>query len=618
MTSSLPTEHLSPTQLKAYSALESDKSIKIQSSSFMALVDILNLIIIDKTLIIACDLHTKRLMEDYRSHHSLVEQNEQKEQLAIHYKQQIRALKESYSNSFPLDKEPLTRQYKSLLLSNELSLADTIYIDPRLKQTPGDIHQTHENLETLIATHKRTWERYEDIDPLKEHFYTSEDQDSLQSYLAMWTTTVKSIRNDMQKGLQQIVDTEKYRILSVKKQLTQHLINYQHSRNEEELNIIKKKIAFILTDLPRNSFKDFSDLVMFAVSNWESATSKYLTKYRRRFNSRNQESVLIFEAIKELKVVLRDIENNGYLKLEIASNPLSYETQILQVEDLLNQLQYCEDWIEDEHKYIAWKRFYLTLDQSEKTYIDTLTSLDSTALSKQLIYIELQNWKEEVVRNGIPTIDRSLAVFEAYKDINATIDWSSILLTSESTKADFHINYNGVIYSLTKASSTQADSTIIIEDKLLNDIKPMVTLDYYNQSNQANYLTTAVVASKAHLRTFQSRSLNIISCLDEVDTTHMLTVLSGNNINELKGESIAELIKGSILDEDKEKVIIVYDELLNVQLTAHYFWQRLVLQSLATAGYKVISINTSDIFEHMGLSKQLAPYLMSNASPYQV
>lgn len=618
MTLLLPTEHLSPTQLQAFTAIKSDLSTAVHSASFMALVDILNLLIKDDIVVIACDIHCLRLMEDYKSLHSLEEDGAQVHQLYREFQKEINTLRASYANSHPLDKDPLARQYKAVLKDNGLSIADNIQLDPRLQSIPVEVYQNAINIESILSTHKKTWVKYHEIDPLNEGYYQHDDQNSIDQYLGMWMSTVITIKNDIQKGLQQIVDTEKYRILSVKKQLTQHLINYQHNPNEEELNLIKKKIGFIIVDLPKDSYTEFSDLVMFALSNWESATRKYLSRYSKRINNRNQESALIHEATQELKMVLRDIENNGFLKLDITTTPLSYETQIAQVDTLLTQLQFCQDWLEDEQDYIQWKRFYATLDLPTQNVIHALISLDANEVSQQMMYMKLQAWKNEMLKDGIPNVDQSLALFEAYKNITSTINWSAVNLISQSTKADYHIHYDGVKYSLSNINQSESGATIVIKDKVLYQIKPMVTLDYYNQSNQATYLTEAMVATGATLRTFQSRTLNIISCLDEVDTSEMLNTLKGNNINELKGESLFDLIKGSILDEGKEKIIIVYDDLLNVHQTEHYFWQRLVLQSMSSAGYKVISINTSDVLEHIDLSNQLAQYTASYASPLSV
>ncbi len=618
MTPFLPTEHLSPTQLQAYTALESNQSVQVQSASFIALIDILNLLIIREPITIACDLHTKRLLEDYQVHHSLVEPSIPTDEVSLLFQNEMTRLKEAYAHSYPINKASLSRQYKALLEVNGLSIKDEILLHPSFKDTPDISTLSSERLETIIASHKKTWVKYIDIDPLNETFYSTDDSNSLQQYLNLWINTVRAIKNGMQKGLQQIVDAEKLRLESIKKEVTQHLINYQHHQSRSELDLIKKKMGFIMSDLPKSSFQEFTDLVMFALSNWESATQAHLKRYSKRFNSRNHESALIQEGIQELKVVRRDIENNGYLKLEIASHPLSYETQILQVEDLLQQLQYASHWLVDEKEFIEWKRFYSTLEASEKSIINTLTSLDAIDVSKQLAYINLQSWKDESTAQGIPSIDQSIALFEAYKNISATINWSHVNLISESSTSDYHLSYDGVTYRLTNVYGKDAISNYQIKDKELYSIQAMVTLDYYGQSNQAKNLATALAATQASFRTFQSKSLNIISCLDEYDNIEMMALLSKNNINELKGESIYELVKGSILDEGKEKIIIVYDELVNVQQTEHYFWQRLVLQSMSTAGYKVISINTSDVFDHIDLTTHLAPYLLADVAPYSI
>lgn len=614
----LPTEHLSPTQLLAYTALESDQSAAVHSANYMALVEILNLLIKKENVVIACDLHSLRLLEDYKSNHSVLEENVATDHLYTAFEQEMNFLKGSYANCYPIEREPLSRRYKALLEENGVSMVDDFQLDPRLQSIPKEVYHNAKTLESILGTHKKTWVKYLEIDPLNEGYYQHDDANSIDQYLSMWANTMKAIKNDMLAGLDQIIEEEKYRISSVKKQLTQHLINYQHAPNEEELALIKKKIGFIIADLPKTEDQEFTDLVMFAISNWESVTSNYLLKYRKRINNRNHESILIYEATQELKVVLRDIENNGFLKIDISTKPMSYETQILQVGSLLKQLEFCKYWLEDEQDYIQWKRFYATLDYSNQNFVNTLISLDTKEIKKQMIFLKLQAWKNQMLDDGIPTVDQSLAVFETYKNVTSTINWCNVNLISQSTKADYHLSYDGVIYSLNNGTATAEKTEIVIRDTQLYHIKPMVTLDYYNQSNQATYLTDAIVATKANIRTFQSRSLNIISCLDETDTSEMLTLLSNNNINELKGESLSDLIKGSILDEGKEKIIIVYDELLNVHLTEHYFWQRLVLQSMSSAGYKVISINTSDILEHLDLSAHLAPYASATAYPISI
>ena len=169
---------------------------------------------------------------------------------------------------------------------------------------------------------------------------------------------------------------------------------------------------------------------MFAVNNWESVTVKYLARHSRRFNSRNHQSMLMQEAMKRLRAVLRDINQNGLVIVNISNNPLSYEKQIIQVEDLLHQLYFCKYWIADEGDYIAWRKFYETTTIEDKSLLNILTTLDSSDLQDQLKYIEIQKWKNYVRDKGIPTTDDSHALFESYKAFNAVIDWSSVKLVA--------------------------------------------------------------------------------------------------------------------------------------------------------------------------------------------
>lgn len=605
----LPTEHLSPRQHEAYLALESERSTIIKSSNFLALVDILNLLISGQEVTIACDEHTRRLLEDYKLHHSLVTPNIDHIGLVEKYQNAILQLKDAYNNCYPTVDISLAQKYIQLLQANGIDPDTPVELDSKLEGIPKSLLNNTEELKSLLKHYKKTWTRYKEIDPLDDKYYLSQDQNSLQQYLRLWIHSVQAIKNDMERGLQQISDAEKFRLLAVKKQISQHLINYQHDPKTSELDLVKKKIAFILSDLPTNSFNEFTELVMFALTNWESATSNYLDKFIKRFNSRNHESALIQEATQELKVVLRDIDNNGYLKLKITNQPLNYTNQISQVQDLLNQLQYCQDWLNYEGEYIHWNKFYNALNQSERQYVDRLQSLDQSNLDTQFIYLKLNLWKQDVISSGIPSIKDSINAFETYKELTSTLDWSAVQFINSSANADLYFNYDGAYYTVSNEIENGAQLNIIINDKELFDIKPMVSLDYYKQSKQAENLTHAIVASAIHPRIFQSRGLNIISVLDDTDTNELISMLTNVNINELKGESITELIKGSILDEGKEKIIIVYDELLNVFQTNNYFWQRLVLQSMETSGYRVLSINTRDILEHLNLNKQISNYL---------
>ena len=176
---------------------------------------------------------------------------------------------------------------------------------------------------------------------------------------------------------------------------------------------------------------------------------------------------------------------------------------------------------------------------------------------------------------------------------------------------DYAVTFDGAHYILSNISDVDQKTSFTLDDKTLENIRPMVTLDYYNKSKQANQLAEAVIASKAEIRTFQTKSLNIISCLDHIDNEEVLQLLASAKINELKGESVSDLIKGSVLEEGKEKILLVYDDVLNVQLIEHYIWQRLVIQCMSSAGYTVISVNTEDALDHIGLEKYLASYLHS-------
>ncbi len=611
----LPTEHLSPTQLQALRSLESGDPIDVYSTSINGIIEIINLLIKDEQIAICCNPHTYRHLQNYKERHSQPEINQEVETLADTYNNVVANLKRKFDYCYNRDGSTLRHKYIDLLQSYDLSLSDKLQLDHRLEDSADILSYHTKELSPLLSSYKRTWERYIDIDPLHSKYYTDTIDDSLLLDLNLWIETVASIYTDMRNGLNEIVEEEKLRILSIKKQLSQHLVNYQHSQAETELNQMRKKMGFLLADLPKDAIGEFPKLVMYAVSNWESVTTKYLARHSRRFNSRNHQSVLIYEAMHELRAVLSEININGLLKVDISNNPLSYETQIIQVKGLLNQLHFCKYWLSDESDYIRWRRFYATLNPTDKTIIDILRTLDQSELQNQVKYLEIQKWKNLAWQGGIPTADDSLALFEAYKDLNASIDWSNIHLKSNIVStANYQVLYDGVHYILSNQIATKERASITLVDKALDNIKPIITLDYFSQSKQANQLTEAILASTSEIKVYQTKALNIISCLDAIDTEELLRLFASAKINELKGESVADLLKGSILAEDKEKIILIYDDLLNVRKTEHYIWQRLVIQSLSSAGYKVITINIEDTLNHIDLSMHLSTYLSSDTT----
>ena len=608
----LPTEQLSPTQLQALTCLQSGNTIEIRSSSIDGLIELLNLSVNVKGVSICCNPHTLRLLHDYKERHSILELTEPKSDLSEAYSLAITRIRNKYKYCYPANEASIRHQYHSLLKFHDHSINHLIDLDPRLKGTALSFSGELSALSDLLFTYRRTWGKYTDIDPLQTHYYISPINEYFESDLDEWIKAVRSISADMQKGLNEIVDEEKNRILITKKQLSQHLVNYQHSRSDTELSYMRLKLGFLMADLPKNRFTELPELVMYAVSNWDNVTSRYLARYSRRFNSRNHQSVLIYEAMQELRAVLRDIDENGCIKVDISNNPLSYETQIIRVEVLLKQLRYCKYWITDETEYVVWRRFYAAITEEDKPLVDALMSLDKSNLHDQLKYIEIQRWRDQMMNKGILTLDDSLNVFEAYKEFNAIVDWSAVDLTPIGTSGgDYEVTFDGIDYILNSINGSGQSRTVTLYDKALDNIKPAITLDYYNQSKQANHLARAMIASNTRLKTYQTKSLNIISCLDDRDTVELFRLLADSKINELKGESVSDLIKGSILDEGKEKILIVYDGLLNVELTEHYIWQRLVVQSMSIAGYKVISINTEDALNHLDLSKHLSTYLPS-------
>ena len=608
----LPTEQLSPTQLQALTRLHSGKSTEIRSSSLDSLIEILNLVVNTKIASICCNPHSLRILQDYKERHLISESSETLDDLCEAYRLAIMQIRSKYDYCYLTGQASIRHQYHVLLKTHEYSIDHVLDQDPRLKATALDFSGEILALSDLLFSYRRTWEKYTDIDPFQSQFYTSPIEDYFESDLDEWIKAVKAISADMQKGLSEIVDEEKSRILIIQKQLSQHLVNYQHSRSDTELSHMSKKLGFLMADLPRNRFTELPELVMHTVSNWDNVTSRYLARFSRRFNSRNHQSVLIYEAMQELRAVLRDIDENGCIKVDISNTPLSYETQIIRVEVLLKQLRYCNYWMTDETEYVAWRRFYAALCEEDKPLVDVLMTVDKSELLDQLKYLEIQRWKNQVLNKGILTPDDSINVFEAYKELNAIVDWSAVDLIAIGTSGgDYEVTFDGVDYILRTLKGSGQAETFALQDKSLDNIKPVITLDYYNQSKQANQLARAMIASNARLKTYQTKSLNIISCLDDADTVELLRLLADSNINELKGESVSDLIKGSILDEGKEKILLIYDDLLNVELIEHYIWQKLVVQSMSLAGYKVISINTEDALNHIDLDKHLSTYLPS-------
>ena len=310
-------------------------------------------------------------------------------------------MKSNYANSYPTDEPALRHQYIAFLHSQDLSINDTIALDPKFKDHNLTRSSELIDISECLTDFKRTWKRYDEIDPMHRFYYTLPADESLASELNIWINKVTDVSKDLRKGLKEIIDEEKNRILDIKKQLTQHIVNFQHSHAQSELDLISHKIGFLMSDLPKN-MKDVTQLVMFAVSNWENVTSHYLARHSRRFNNRNHQSILMHEAMQELRSVLRDIDENGLIKVDISINPLSYEKQILQVEGLISQLQYCKYWIADETKYIEWKRFYAKLSKNDEALLEILTSLEKSMLHQQLRNIDIHNWKEAVRVKGIP------------------------------------------------------------------------------------------------------------------------------------------------------------------------------------------------------------------------
>ena len=559
-----------------------------------------------------CNPLVLRNLQNYKERHSQPEGLQDVKKLSESYSLALDQIKNNYDSCYPKAEKAIKHQYLALLRSFGQNLTDNVDVDGRLKGIRLGLSNRNIEMSTLLSNYKRTWDRYFEIDPMQHIFYTTSIDESLSFDLAMWITTVNEIYNDLQKGLNEIIEEEKSRILGIKKRLKQHLVDYQHNQTETDLEQIRRKIGFLTADLPKEYNGDISKLAMFAVNNWESVTVKYLARHSRRFNSRNHQSMLMQEAMKRLRAVLRDINQNGLVIVNISNNPLSYEKQIIQVEDLLHQLYFCKYWIADEGDYIAWRKFYETTTIEDKSLLNILTTLDSSDLQDQLKYIEIQKWKNYVRDKGIPTTDDSHALFESYKAFNAVIDWSYVKLVADTVyNGDYTMTFDGAHYILSNISNTAQRSSITLNDKTLENIKPMITLDYYNKSKQANQLAEAVVASKAKIRTFQTKSLNIISFLDYTDNEEILRLFANAKINELKGESESDLIKGSILEEGKEKILLVYDDMLNVRLIEHYIWQRLVIQCMSSAGYTVISVNTEDALDHISLEKYLASYLHS-------
>ena len=598
----LPTEHLSPYQITAFNALKSSDSTQVKSVSFDALIEIISLLIGNVRLGISCDPHTKRLLQDYQKRHQQVINQEDIATYQKNYKDSIERIKEEYRNAYPSDNQSIHHRHIEYLKRIGTSTIDTNTIESDnilAENLEYDIIQ----IEKLLMSYKRSWQKYQLIDPLELKYYRSSDNAHLDKYVKRWINTSTAIINDLQKGLQEIVNEEKYRLQAIKKQVQQHLVNYQHANDESELKTIRQKMAFLLTDLPKNSFSDFTDLVMFALTNWDDATSKYLYRYGKRFNSRNHESVLCHEAIQELRVLVREIENNGKLKLVTANKALSYATQIELVKDLKFQLNYCIHWLDDEQDYVEWQTFYLNLDNRSKKFVDSCKSMDKLALRNLMNKLKIKKWVKDVTQGGIPNIDSSLSLFEAYKELSATCNWSNIYLVNEGEEVHYKVTYDGAHYTLSNSCKSQSITNIILNDKTLYTVKPMVTLDYYNKSQQAKYLTDALMSARTDYRTFQTKNISVISCLDEIHTQQMQDLLGHNRLNELKGESVADLVKGIILEEKKEKYIVVYDELLNVDRTEHYIWQRLILQCLSTAGYKILSIDVSNTLNGIGLAE---------------
>ena len=190
---SLPTEHLSPTQLQAFRCLESGEAIQVNSASINGLIEIINLLDKGKDITFCCNPHTIRYLQNYKDRHSQPEVEQEVQFLYDAYALAIERLKSNYASCYPQAEAAIRHQYLAVLRSYGQNLTDDFDVDDRLKGTRLALSNRDIDLSTLLSNYKRTWDRYSEIDPMQRIYYTLPIDESTPLDLSMWITSVNEV-----------------------------------------------------------------------------------------------------------------------------------------------------------------------------------------------------------------------------------------------------------------------------------------------------------------------------------------------------------------------------------------------------------------------------------------
>jgi len=286
-------------------------------------------------------------------------------------------------------------------------------------------------------------------------------------------------------------------------------------------------------------------------------------------------------------------------------------------------------------------------------YNDQIRSavLSTNTISSQEIK-EINNLNKQINKNEISAIVNKIQLRRMKaaedlktqsKDVYSTLfkkktlnptSWREISTTCRSFLQDFfpiHIDsnlnnaeYYDVVISFSKrpeimneGSKVHHLSPILTEDLenktkskdlllYLNSYKyttPLAELPNTEKLKASKKLAKFILSLNQQVKIYQVKSGNILSLLPINDDAYFEREMERFGIKSIDTSgTLYDKLTESILFTNRQPYLLIKDELINPELHQHLIWQAGLLQTFQTAGYKILSLNTSDQLENNKLA----------------
>lgn len=515
----------------------------------------------------------------------------------------------AYDQCYPTSAKCIKEQFNLFIPSLELDKIEMNIVDfKQLYVSIAEQNISVNSLELFCLKYKQSWTKFNLIDPFvsKAYLYTKSRFDELTNMLFSIKLDLAEIINDYQRQLRLLLQSNLSELANIRRQLYRSL----DDNNVSSLRSIGNKC---IPGLQKLNDEEFVNQISTKLEDWKSVEEEVIYREALRLNINNINDESLRECTANLQNWMNTISSLDLLNIEDDIMPHSYGKQLAKAREWYALTVFASNWIIEQTDYIDWRQFFDNLNSPMKKVVNKLLSLSNTERMGTITLLKIEEWKNSNRISSLPTSEDIVSpYFEAMKlwrELhNTNVKW----LESTQGDSDFTVYVQDNWYCLSNTRETNIEE-LVVSDKMLYDTKQMTTYKHADKINQATKLAKAILSCTQYFNVYQSRDYNILSFASEVENRSIVKVLQHNGIKEFNLDDKQNLLIESIITADRDQILVVDDEVLNVRDLDNIIWQRQLIQSLVKSGYTLISLNTSDVLQGFTTDDILRRYLTQGA-----